>query len=51
MISIEIAETERKIKVARDKILVVPQLAAKVIELQQLIQIENQKEQKLSQEL
>jgi hypothetical protein len=51
MISIEIAETERRIKVARDKILVVPQLAAKVIELQQLIQIENQKEQKLSQEL
>lgn len=51
MISIEIAETERKIKVARDKILIVPQLAAKVLELQQLIQIENQKEQKLSEEL
>jgi predicted nucleic acid-binding Zn-ribbon protein len=34
MINIEIAETERKIKVARDKILVVPKMAEKVIEIQ-----------------
>lgn len=31
MVDIEIAETERKIKVARDKILIVPQLAEKVL--------------------
>jgi predicted nucleic acid-binding Zn-ribbon protein len=34
MINIEISETERKIKVARDKILVVPKMAEKMLEIQ-----------------
>ena len=44
MINIEVSETERKIKVARDKILVVPKLAEKVLEIQELIKRETSRE-------
>lgn len=51
MIKIEIAEMERKIKVGRDKLTLVPKLAEKVLELQQQIQETHTNENELSKKL
>ena len=51
MIKIEMNEKKRQIDVARKLILVVPKLADKVIELKNQLQLEQEKEKRLSEEL
>ena len=51
MIKIEVSESKRKIDVARKQIVNVPQLAEKVIQLKNELDLQKQKETKLSEEL
>lgn len=51
MIKIEITEKKRQIDVARKVILEVPILADKVVELKNTLEVEKEKEQKLSEEI
>ena len=51
MITIEKDETNRKIKVARDKIIVIPKLAERILMLQKDLDAENHREGELSKEL
>lgn len=51
MIKIEINEKKRQIDVARKAILEVPVLADKVVELKNTLEVENDKEVKLSEEI
>lgn len=51
MITIEKKETARKIKIARDKIIIIPKLAEKVLELQKELEREQAREEELSKEL
>lgn len=51
MIKIEISEQKRKIDVARNSIIVVPQMAEKIIQLKNELDLEKKKELMLSEEL
>ena len=51
MINIEKNETNRKIKIAREKIMIIPKLAEKVLELQKELEKEQKREEELSKEL
>lgn len=51
MIKIEISEKKRQIDVARKQIMLVPELADKVIELKNQLTLEKEKERQLSEEL
>ena len=51
MIKIEISEQKRKIDVARNSIIVVPQMAEKIIQLKNELDLEKKRELMLSEEL
>ena len=51
MVKLELQDTQRKISVSREKVLLVPQLADEVVQVKTALNLEKEKERDLSQQL